>query len=167
MWKQIRKCTWRHQMKYFPRYWSFVRGIHRSPMNSPHKGQWRGVLMFSFICTWINGCVNNHEAGDLRHHCAHYDVFVMSQEINGLPTSWPLLDIFRMETWYACSVYSGYSIFSQASMVVAEVLTPIWRQDIRQQPTWRHTSVDIYPLSPKNAPMYNNAEVHFILIFLS
>ena len=25
--------------KHFPRYWSFVRGIHRSPVNSPHKGQ--------------------------------------------------------------------------------------------------------------------------------
>ena len=33
--------------KHFPRYWIFVRGIHRSPVNSPHKGQWRGALMFS------------------------------------------------------------------------------------------------------------------------
>ena len=30
--------------KHFPRYWPFVRGIHRSPVKSPHKGQWRGVL---------------------------------------------------------------------------------------------------------------------------
>ena len=37
--------------KHFPRYWSFVQGIHRSPVNSPHKGQWRGALMFSLICT--------------------------------------------------------------------------------------------------------------------
>ena len=40
--------------KHFPRYWPFVRGIHRSPVNSPHKGQWRGALMFSLICAWIN-----------------------------------------------------------------------------------------------------------------
>ena len=40
--------------KHFPRYWPFVRGIHRSPVNSPHKGQWRGALMFSLICVWIN-----------------------------------------------------------------------------------------------------------------
>ena len=39
--------------KHFPRYWPFVRGIHRSPVNSPHKGQWRGALMFSLICVWI------------------------------------------------------------------------------------------------------------------
>ena len=50
--------------KHFPRYWPFVRGIHRSPVNSPHKGQWRGALMFSLICAWINGWVNNRETGD-------------------------------------------------------------------------------------------------------
>ena len=44
---------------------------------SPHKGQWRGVLKFSLICAWINGWVNNYEAGDLRCHRAHYDVTVM------------------------------------------------------------------------------------------
>ena len=63
--------------KHFPRYWPFVRGIHRSPMNSPHKGQWRRALMFSLICVWINRRVNNHEAGDLRRYRAHYDVIVM------------------------------------------------------------------------------------------
>ena len=39
--------------KHFPRNWPFVRGIHRSPLNSQHKGQWRGALMISFICVWI------------------------------------------------------------------------------------------------------------------
>ena len=63
--------------KHLPRYWPFVRGIHRSPVNSPHKGQWRGALMFTLICTRINDWVNNREAGDLRHHRGHYDVTVM------------------------------------------------------------------------------------------
>ena len=57
--------------KHFPRYWPFVRGIHRSPVNSTHKGQWRGALMFSLICAWINGWINTCEAGDLRRHRAH------------------------------------------------------------------------------------------------
>ena len=35
--------------KHFPRCWPFVRGIHRLPVNSPHKGQWSGALMFSLI----------------------------------------------------------------------------------------------------------------------
>ena len=43
----------------------------------PHKGQWRGVLMFSLICTWINRWVNTREAGDLRRHRAHFEVIVM------------------------------------------------------------------------------------------
>ena len=36
--------------KHLPRYWPFVRRIHRSPVNSPHRGQWRGASMFSLIC---------------------------------------------------------------------------------------------------------------------
>ena len=63
--------------KHFPRYWPFVRGIHQSPVNSSHKGQWRGALMFSLICVWINGWVNNCEAGDFRRHLVHYDVTIM------------------------------------------------------------------------------------------
>ena len=67
--------------KHFPRYWPFVRGIHRSPVNSPQKGQWRGALMFSLICARINGWANNREAGDLRRHQAHCDVIVMNYSL--------------------------------------------------------------------------------------
>ena len=78
--------------KHFPRYWSFVRRIHRSPLNSPHKGQWRGALMFSLICAWRNGWVNNRDAGDLRRHRAHYDVIVLLltlvSEVNHLRSFW-------------------------------------------------------------------------------
>ena len=63
--------------KHFPRYWPFVRGNHRSPVNSPHKGQWRGALMLSLISAWINSWVNNREAGNQRRHRAHYDFTVM------------------------------------------------------------------------------------------
>ena len=63
--------------KHFPRNWPFVRESHRSLVNSPHKGQWRGALMFSVICVWINHWVDYREAGDLRRSRAHYDVTVM------------------------------------------------------------------------------------------
>ena len=66
--------------KHFPRYWPFVRGIHRPSVNSPHKGQWCRALMFSLICIWINGWVNNRAAGDLRRHHPHYDVTVMRSD---------------------------------------------------------------------------------------
>ena len=63
--------------KPFRRNWPFVRGIHRSPVNSPHKGQWRGALMFSLICVWINGWINNRDTGDYRRDRARYDVIVV------------------------------------------------------------------------------------------
>ena len=68
--------------KHFPRNWPFVREIHRSPVNFPHKGQWRGALMFSFIYAWINDWVNNREAGDLRRQHGHYDVIIMKSLIS-------------------------------------------------------------------------------------
>ena len=68
---------WRHQIKHFPHYWPFVRGIHRSPGNSLHKGKWRGALMFSLICTWTNSWASNRDVGDMRRHRGHYDVIVM------------------------------------------------------------------------------------------
>ena len=64
--------------KPFPRYWPFVWGIHWSPVNTPHKGQWRGALMILLSASWINGWANNRVAGDLRRHRAHYDAIVMS-----------------------------------------------------------------------------------------
>ena len=63
--------------KHFPRYRLFVRGIHQSPVNSPHKVHWRGAFMFSMICAWMKGWVNNRDARDLRSRDAHYDVIVM------------------------------------------------------------------------------------------
>ena len=69
------------KLKYFPCYWPFVRGIHRWPVNSSHKGQWRGALMFSLICACTNGWTNNQDASDLRRNRAHYDVTVMTLDI--------------------------------------------------------------------------------------
>ena len=88
--------------KHFPRYWPFVRGIHRSPVNSPHKGQRRGALMFTLICARINGWVNNREAGDISRYCNHYDVIVMllrqaqdhQSDVNN-KTRWPLSSLIR------------------------------------------------------------------------
>ena len=67
--------------KRFSRYWPFVRGIHRSPVNSPHKGQWRSALTFSLICAWTHAWVNNSEAGDFGRRRAHYDVILMYLDV--------------------------------------------------------------------------------------
>ena len=67
---------WRHQMETFSALLALCAGNSPVPVNSPHKGQWRGTLMFSLICARINDWVNNREAGDLRRHRT-YDVTVM------------------------------------------------------------------------------------------
>ena len=68
---------WRHQMEIFFMLLALCAG--NSPLigNSPHKGQWRGVLMFLWSTPWINDWVNNREAGDLRSHRVYYDVIVI------------------------------------------------------------------------------------------
>ena len=66
---------WRHQMETFFALLAICVGIHRSPVTSPHKGQWSGALIFSL--TWTNSWANNGDAGDLRRYRAHYDVIVM------------------------------------------------------------------------------------------
>ena len=70
---------WRHQIETFPALLVICAGIHRGPVNSPHKGQWREALVFSLICIWINGWVNNREAGDSRRYRTNYDVTVITQ----------------------------------------------------------------------------------------
>ena len=71
-WNCFPRC-WPHDdvIKWKPvsRYLPFVRWISRT--------KWRGALMFSLMRVWINGWVNNREAGDLRRHRAHYVVTVM------------------------------------------------------------------------------------------
>ena len=62
--------------KHFPRYWPFVRGIHRSPVNSPYKGQWRGALMFLWFVPEQTG-EYNRDVRDLRRHQTHYDVTII------------------------------------------------------------------------------------------
>ena len=71
-WKQDDVIKWKH----FPCH--FVRRIHRSQVDSPHKSHWREALMFSLICVKTIIRTNTRDASDLRHFRAHYDVTVMA-----------------------------------------------------------------------------------------
>ena len=75
--RDIGESWWRHQMETFSALPALCAGNSPVPVKSPHKGQWRGALMFSLIYAWINDWVNNREAGDLRRQRGHYDVIVM------------------------------------------------------------------------------------------
>ena len=50
VWWSRHAAPWRHQMEIFSALLVLCAGIHRSPVNSPHKGQWRGASMFSYLC---------------------------------------------------------------------------------------------------------------------
>ena len=76
---------WRHQMETLSALLAICAGNSPVTGESPHKGQWRGALMFSFICVWINSLVKNRDAGDLRRFCAYYGVIVMETWMKWLP----------------------------------------------------------------------------------
>ena len=110
---------WRHwyhddviKWKKIPRYWSFVRGIHRSPVNSPNKGPWRDALMFSFIYARINSWINNRENGDLRRYHAHHDVIVI---VITNRMCWMLSVMVKQSAWQPsdndeCNKFRGWSV---------------------------------------------------------
>ena len=87
---------WRHQMGTFSALLALCAGNSSVPVNSPHKGQWRGALMFSLICARMNDWVNNREAGDLRRYRAHYDVIVVTRTVTILSkySTTPLTNIY-------------------------------------------------------------------------
>ena len=115
-WKQITTldwtCRWNNiwrsgrihddviKWKHFPRYWPFEGWVPRSPANSPHKGQWRGALMFSLICAWISGWVNNREADDLKIHRDRCGVTLMYSKLMSTPNknAWCAVQIFKKVT---------------------------------------------------------------------
>ena len=106
--------------KHFSCYWPFLGGIHWSLVNSPYKGQWHGALMFSLICAWINGWVNNREAGDLRCHCAHYDVIVIIAGLLHKLSTGPPFTKKIMSYWFRwpSQVYNGNPCTNKTHFVV-------------------------------------------------
>ena len=71
----VHMSWWRHLMETYSALLAI--GARNSPMNFPHKGQWRGALILSLICAWLNGRVINREVGDLIHYHAHCDIIIM------------------------------------------------------------------------------------------
>ena len=93
---------WRHQMETFSMLLAlpFVRVIHRSSVVSPHKGQWRGALMFSLVCAWTNCWANNRDAGDLRRHVAHCDITVMHCFLLIAPSGYGNILLWYVPDWW-------------------------------------------------------------------
>ena len=117
-WYTDKKFSWNDdliQWKHFPRYWPFVRGIYRSPVNSPHKGQWRGALMFSFICTWKKplskqswswwfetpSCILWRHCNEIQYHHSILDIVLNIFTIAIANTTWINFK-FNMRKFNSC-----------------------------------------------------------------
>ena len=99
---------WRHQMETFSALLAIY--VRNSPVTGEFPAQ-RPVtrsFVFSLIYTWMNGWVNNRQAGDLRRHHTHYDVTVMNKS-----TGYLIILVHMKETivtfanrhWFMCFIY--------------------------------------------------------------
>ena len=129
---------WRHQMETFSVLLALSAGnspvTGESPVNSPHKDQWSGALVFSLICAWINGWVNNRETVDLRCHRAHYDVILMLQSVAYYMLMTMNLS-FRIITQLDC-IYVDYEYRSMSTCSHANARA----SKLRQATSIRHVS---------------------------
>ena len=97
----------------------------------PHKGQWRTALVFSLIRAWINGWVNNGEAGDLKCHRANCDVIVM----NHVHVVWNILEYYWWTLHNQCVVIAERIIHYLQKCF--QSLTSSWDlKDYRGLPLW-------------------------------
>ena len=107
------RTWWRHQIETFSALLALCAGYSPVPLNSPPKDQWRGALMFSLICAWINDWVNKRKAGDLRRH---YDVNVMRRQFitwinaNVLPIGQIVTEIRTKTSMRWRPFHSGFNV---------------------------------------------------------
>ena len=96
----------------------------KPPLDSPHKLQWRGALMFSLICAWTNGWQTIETPG-LRRHRPHYDVTVMD-DATFVMTTLGLQWIMFLSAWFVTSL-AMIRLFRQnkGSIVSIRITKPI------------------------------------------
>ena len=112
--------------KIFPCYWLFGWRIHRSQMNSLHKGQWGGTY----------GWVSNNETGDLRRHRAHYDVTVpipvmRSSKFSIVSIHFSMLFL----SWYFVQCFYHNNIYMRVFMLLIHIIICIQLAKF-MGPTW-------------------------------
>ena len=83
-WLMMIWSRWRHQMEIFSALLVICAGNSPVPAEFPAQRPVTRSFDVSLICVWINGWVNNREAGDLRRYHAHYDATVMDSRSQGI-----------------------------------------------------------------------------------
>ena len=118
--------------KYFPHYWPFARGIHWPPVDSPQKGHWRGVLMFSLMRAWTNAWTNSWDVDDLKRHVSHCDVAAMISGFVDWYRSYRQTTLWDISFWEGFRMYYLYSYGSGRIHYIAEMcMTLQWRHNGR------------------------------------
>ena len=84
------------------------------------------LCFFSLICAWINGCVNNHEAGDLICHRAHYDVIVMGQACHRWGEHWRIELAGRRERLVHSLCTSVHSLCTSTNISQFKIYAQLW-----------------------------------------
>ena len=98
--------------KHFPRYWPFVPVTGEFPSQRPVTRSFDVFFDLRLNKRWVN----NRDAGDLRRHCAHYDVIVMSLHGSTPPSDdskHRLMYIFKNKSSYiVCKMLTIFSTFA-------------------------------------------------------
>ena len=105
-----------------------MRGIHRSPVDYPHKGQWHGALSCILTCAWTNGSANNRDAGDLRRSLWRHCDGIMYEKSN--PISNNARSMWHTEhksssIWQLCCDW-WHRKLPQRQLTVPPVTTKLW-----------------------------------------
>ena len=117
--------------------------------------------MFSLICVWINGWVNNSEAGDLRRHRGHYDVNVMNDEWAFIaPLSINLSEIGIKNTFLLKKMHLKMSSTNSATFLFALQLT-WWRHIMETISAWVPLPEGNPPVIPRKGPVLRSFDVSY------
>ena len=106
---------WKHFPRYCPLCGEFT-GHRWIPLTKVSNTE---LWCFLWSAPWINGWVNNREAGDLRRHRVHYDAILMIRGylLNSLGLA--LLTLSWDKNWDNHSLVNGYPSFYPRIALVA------------------------------------------------
>ena len=121
------------------------------------KGQWHRPLMFSLICAWINGWVNNCDTGDLRCHHTHYDVTVMTVNL-GISRITKLNPEHGSFLYMFSGILQGFKVSHQFQLLRFYHVS----QDLTGQIQWCHLISGWVSCTMYHVPCIN-AEVWFLM----
>ena len=153
--------------KHFPRYWPSVRGIHRSPVNSLHKGQWGAALMFSWICLnkrlskQLWGWWFDTPSGSLWRHC-NVQVMVCCLAAPNQSTGHCWLfcqsDLYKHISAKFCSkLFFQESVFASVVCKLAAILFMS-----RCDNCWAFTDHSEYGLGQWEKALHSNSSSHYL-----